>query len=67
MKKTIVIFLFSCCSSMAVFAQSPYIPSQSNTKNRQWFEKARLGLFIHFCVYTHVNFIDSMKVVNKVN
>jgi alpha-L-fucosidase len=34
------------------FAQSKYTPSPENLKNREWFENARFGLFIHWGVYS---------------
>lgn len=36
-----------------VFAQeTAYTPSPENLKNREWFENARFGLFIHWGVYS---------------
>ncbi|MCX7798409.1 MAG: alpha-L-fucosidase [Melioribacter sp.] len=35
-----------------LFSQENYIPSQENIKNRQWFQDAKFGLFIHWGVYS---------------
>ena len=64
MKKISFILFFYCCS-IAVFAQSTYTPSQSNIKNRRWFEKAGLGLFIHFGVYTQLDDPDEAWAMRK--
>jgi len=36
--------------SLAIQAQ--YKPSDENLKNREWFQQARFGLFIHWGVYS---------------
>jgi Alpha-L-fucosidase. len=33
-------------------AQESYKPSPENLRNREWFESARFGLFIHWGVYS---------------
>jgi alpha-L-fucosidase len=50
-------FLYKCLVIlMAVYfpavAQEKYTPSPENLKNREWFENARFGLFIHWGVYS---------------
>ena len=42
-----LIFIFSCLS-----AQTGYVPSPENLKNREWFQDAKYGLFIHWGVYS---------------
>jgi alpha-L-fucosidase len=34
------------------YGQSDYKPSAENLKNREWFQEARFGLFIHWGVYS---------------
>ncbi|MBE0653778.1 MAG: alpha-L-fucosidase [Bacteroidales bacterium] len=41
------VFIFSCLS-----AQTGYVPSPENLKNREWFQDAKYGLFIHWGVYS---------------
>jgi alpha-L-fucosidase len=44
--------LFLLLLSTEVNAQEKYTPSAENLKNREWFENARFGLFIHWGVYS---------------
>jgi alpha-L-fucosidase len=44
-------FTFLLLSNLS-FAQEKYTPTADNLKNRQWFEGARFGLFIHWGVYS---------------
>ncbi|HEY9005954.1 alpha-L-fucosidase [Ohtaekwangia sp.] len=44
-------FLFILLSVCAV-AQTAYEPSPENKKNREWFQDAKFGLFIHWGVYS---------------
>ncbi|HEY9046227.1 MAG TPA: alpha-L-fucosidase [Ohtaekwangia sp.] len=46
-----VAFLFILLSVCSV-AQTKYEPSAENKKNREWFQDARFGLFIHWGVYS---------------
>jgi alpha-L-fucosidase len=36
----------------ALAGQTPYAPSDSNLKARQWFQDAKFGLFVHWGVYS---------------
>jgi len=38
--------------SITASAQRGYTPSQENLKNREWFQDAKFGLFIHWGVYS---------------
>ncbi len=38
--------------SSVCLAQQKYVPSPENIRNREWFENARFGLFIHWGVYS---------------
>lgn len=45
------LILFTSLHTMAR-AQSPYKPTEENLRNREWFQQARFGLFIHWGVYS---------------
>lgn len=51
MKKLSYLFLFLFVSIMT-FAQKDYTPSEENLKNREWFQDAKFGLFVHWGVYS---------------
>lgn len=51
MKKIALIFLITIFSA-PVFAQQGYTPSAENLENREWFQDAKFGLFIHWGVYS---------------
>ncbi len=44
-------FLFLLIAA-SVHAQQGYIPTAENQKNREWFQDAKFGLFIHWGVYS---------------
>ena len=48
-KKMIIggIILLSLLSSN-LFAQTSYQPTEKNLQNREWFQNAKFGLFIHW-------------------
>ncbi len=52
MKKLKIIFLIIFIISNYSFAQENYIPSKENLKNREWFQNAKFGMFIHWGVYS---------------
>jgi alpha-L-fucosidase len=53
MKRTVfTTFLLLYISSLTVTAQSGYRPSEENLRNREWFQDAKFGLFIHWGVYS---------------
>ncbi|MBX7124770.1 MAG: alpha-L-fucosidase [Cyclobacteriaceae bacterium] len=57
--------LLACCfflSAIGVQAQT-YQPSAENLKNREWFQDARFGLFIHWGVYSTLG--DGEWVMNN--
>ncbi|MCA5003551.1 alpha-L-fucosidase [Sphingobacterium bovistauri] len=61
---------FSICLLLSIFAftvkaQEKYVPSASNLENRKWFEKSRLGIFIHWGVYSILG--DGEWVMNNQN
>lgn len=43
-----VLFIFN----VSVFSQTDYTPSEKNLENREWFEDAKFGLFVHWGVYS---------------
>src|SRR6188508_3165224 len=51
MKKRLLplLFIFTLQTS---FAQWAYEPAPENLKNREWFQQAKFGLFIHWGVYS---------------
>jgi alpha-L-fucosidase len=58
--KTFTLIIF--CSTMLA-GQEKYQPSPENLKNREWFENARFGLFIHWGVYSVLG--DGEWVMNQ--
>ena len=44
----VVYFIFSNITS----AQENYVPTQENLENRQWFQDAKFGMFVHWGVYS---------------
>lgn len=44
-------FSFLLFVSTVVFSQ-PYQPTEENKKNREWFQNAKFGMFIHWGVYS---------------
>ena len=38
--------------SIQVLAQEGYVPTQENLDNREWFQDAKYGLFVHWGVYS---------------
>lgn len=55
MKKIIIITAFFCLFSLGNFAQKKYEPTWASLDSRpvpEWFRDARLGIFIHWGVYS---------------
>ncbi len=52
MKKTVSVLLLLICPLMTLWAQQGYQPTRENLKNREWFQDAKFGLFIHWGVYS---------------
>jgi len=50
--KLCVIILVACFLTNHLFAQEGYVPSDENLKNREWFQDAKYGLFVHWGVYS---------------
>ena len=52
-KKFILLFvILSQLFITTLHAQTVYIPSPENLKNREWFQDAKFGLFVHWGVYS---------------
>ncbi|TYP96846.1 alpha-L-fucosidase [Sphingobacterium allocomposti] len=51
MKKVYAVILFICLLQVC-FGQAGYRPDPENQRNREWFEAARFGVFIHWGVYS---------------
>ncbi len=64
MRKLLVTILL-LLQIIQVNAQQNYIPSKANLDNRQWFEEARFGVFIHWGVYSILG--DGEWVMNNQN
>lgn len=45
-------FLLFVFLSTVLYAQQSYTPTAENLKNREWFQNAKFGLFIHWGVYS---------------
>jgi alpha-L-fucosidase len=54
-------FILALACAMPVFSQ--YNPTPENLKNREWFQDARFGLFIHWGVYSVLG--DGEWVMNQ--
>lgn len=65
MKKSIFLISLFLTIVSSAFAQYSYVPSESNLANRKWFENAKLGLFIHFGVYTQLDDPDEAWAMRK--
>jgi len=51
--KTFFTFLFALFLIVnTVLAQSDYVPTEKNLENREWFQDAKYGLFVHWGVYS---------------
>ena len=51
--KTYLTLLFAIFfTSTTAFSQSGYIPTEKNLENREWFQDAKYGLFVHWGVYS---------------
>ena len=51
MKKLILLLLaFAICPFMR--GQNGYLPAKENLENREWFQDAKFGLFVHWGVYS---------------
>lgn len=51
MKKTIAVFIVFLLLSGTMIAQTAYRPAEKNLQNREWFQDAKFGLFIHWGMY----------------
>ncbi len=48
----IFLFSFLLLGSASINAQEGYVPTAENLQNREWFQDAKYGLFIHWGVYS---------------
>ncbi len=53
-KITIGIIVAIFFSMLNVNSQEGYVPSEANLKNRDWFQDAKFGLFIHWGIYSQM-------------
>lgn len=49
-----LLLLLLMLSLTTTYAQAGYKPSQKNLENREWFQDAKFGLFIHWGVYSEL-------------
>ncbi len=54
MKKILVLSALLFAFISITFAQKDYVPSEENLKNREWFQDAKFGLFVHWGVYSNM-------------
>src|SRR5678815_706735 len=54
---------FLLLASPSLHSQEKYTPTAENIENREWFENARFGLFIHWGVYSVLG--DGEWVMNQ--
>ncbi|MCP4978029.1 MAG: alpha-L-fucosidase, partial [Maribacter sp.] len=54
MKMDRILLLLVLCSILVktLSAQDNYVPTQENLENRQWFQDAKFGMFVHWGVYS---------------
>ena len=52
MKKLVFTLMLAAIALNAVAQQSTYVPSEENLKARQEFQDNKLGVFIHWGVYS---------------
>lgn len=50
--KKITVIVLALIISGAEFSQANYTPSEKNLENREWFQDAKFGLFVHWGVYS---------------
>jgi alpha-L-fucosidase len=50
--KNIILIIIAISISFSSVAQDEYKPSPENLKNREWFQNAKFGLFVHWGVYS---------------
>jgi alpha-L-fucosidase len=53
-RQILTIFLLLFLSQFKLFAQDDYVPSPENLKNREWFQDAKFGLFVHWGIYSQM-------------
>jgi len=54
MKNLTSFILLLLISGSTLFAQKDYQPTEKNLENREWFQNAKFGLFIHWGVYSEM-------------
>jgi len=52
MSRFFAMILFSGILIPVILAQEGYVPTQENLDNREWFQDAKFGLFVHWGVYS---------------
>jgi alpha-L-fucosidase len=52
MKKSLLVLFTLSIFVLPLHAQSGYQPTEENLKNREWFQDAKYGMFLHWGVYS---------------
>lgn len=52
MKKLLITILLIVIYNQYPFAQQGYQPSEENLENREWFQDAKYGMFLHWGIYS---------------
>jgi alpha-L-fucosidase len=52
MKKIVLLPIFLILFQLTVSAQPGYEPAEENLQNREWFQEAKFGMFIHWGIYS---------------
>ena len=66
--KLLLLTIISLIFFQIGFAQTDYVPSAGNLKNREWFHDAKFGLFIHWGVYSVLGsgeWVMQQKAISK--
>ncbi len=63
MKLKIALIVFAVLLGKNIFSQTSYQPTEKNLENREWFQDAKFGLFIHWGVYSILG--DGEWVMNQ--
>lgn len=50
--KRITVLILACVIVFSAYAQKNYVPAQENLDNREWFQEAKFGMFLHWGVYS---------------
>ena len=52
MKKTLLVAALALASCLGLKAQTEYVPTEANLKSREEFRDMKLGIFLHWGLYS---------------